>query len=90
MAYLDILPYIREKIPSTQELLPTYDYLYDENKSNWNLRSGYPANYPRNEFLESLNSVDNIKTLKNVEFTKIIGKENNNNKTISGFNVVAK
>ncbi|HLM83606.1 MAG TPA: hypothetical protein VK254_00120 [Candidatus Bathyarchaeia archaeon] len=84
-----VFHYIRGlPMDSVRELLPAYDYLYDDNGSSYDLRSGYPTNYPRNEFLENLNNVEKIKTLKNVEFTKIIGKQNTPSSTISGFNVI--
>jgi parallel beta-helix repeat protein len=87
--YLDIFSYIHKRpLDSVEELLPTYNYLYDENGGDWNLRSSYPANYPRNQFLESLNSAGNIKLLKSVEFTKIIGKTNDKASTESSFNVI--
>jgi pimeloyl-ACP methyl ester carboxylesterase len=85
--YLNTVNYIQAKIPSVQELLPTYNYLYDV-KNNFALRASYPNNYPRNEFLEVLNSSDKIQRLKNVEFTKIIGRNNDNASTISGYNVI--
>ena len=87
--YLDIFSYIH-KLPmkSVEELLPTYNYLYDETENGNVLRDSYPANYPRNEFLEKLNSADNVELMKNVEFTKIIGNEVVNDNTVSGYNVV--
>ncbi len=86
--YDSIFHYIRAEIPSVQELLPVYDYIYDDNGSDYDLRIGYPANYPRNEFLENLNDVEKIKALKNVEFTKIVGNPTGQSTTISGYNVV--
>jgi pimeloyl-ACP methyl ester carboxylesterase len=86
--YDSIFHYIRGKIPSVQELLPVYDYIYDDNGSDYDLRTGYPANYPRNEFLENLNDTEKIKALKNVKFTKIIGNPTGQRTTISGYDVV--
>ncbi|MCX6762155.1 MAG: hypothetical protein NT093_00015 [Candidatus Moranbacteria bacterium] len=81
--------YIRGRpMASVRELLPAYDYLYDDNGSDYTLRSGYPANYPRNEFLENLNNAEKIKALKNVEFTKIVGNPIGQRTTIAGFNVI--
>lgn len=89
--YLDVFQYIHERpIVSAKELLPVYNYLYDENGDNFNLRNTYPNNYPRNEFLENLNDVEKVKVLENIEFTKIIGRLENENKTTSGFNVIPK
>jgi hypothetical protein len=68
--------------------LPVYDYLWDDNGSGYDLRTGYPANYPRNEFLENLNRAEKVKKLGNVEFVKIVGKKNDSESTISGYNVV--
>ncbi|MCX6762388.1 MAG: hypothetical protein NT093_01250, partial [Candidatus Moranbacteria bacterium] len=81
--------YIRGRpMYSVQELLPAYNYLYDDNGSDYTLRSGYPANYPRNEFLENLNNADKIRALKNVEFTKIVGRMNDSESTIAGYNTI--
>ena len=86
--YSSIFDYIQGRpIVSAKELLPVYNYLYDaENDSA--LRESYPNNYPRNEFLESLNDQSKVKLLENVETTKIIGKQNRSTTTISGFNVI--
>ncbi|MDD3487638.1 MAG: right-handed parallel beta-helix repeat-containing protein [Candidatus Moranbacteria bacterium] len=86
--YRGIFPYIREKIPSVKELLPIYSYLYDEIGDNFVLRDNYPDNYPQNEFLENLNSSEKVKLLGRVDFTKIIGKKDDDSSTISGYNVV--
>src|SRR3990167_3079010 len=82
--FSDIFDYIHNRpIASIQELLPVYDYLYDLDK-NGELRK-YPNNYPRNEFLENLNSES--ENLNKVEFDKIIGNLGGDN-TIGGMNVV--
>ena len=87
--YSDIFSYIHKRpIVSVEELLPVYDYLYDEVGNDFVLRNSYPDNYPRNEFLENLNSANNVELLKNVEFTKIIGKIDDIKSTVIGFNVV--
>ncbi len=89
--FSSVYDYIRHRpIASVQELLPVYDYLYDVNGGDNIIRSSYPVNYPRNEFLEELSKQSKIEVLKNLEFTKIIGKQNNNESTISGYNVLAK
>ena len=64
--------YIRTKpIESVKELLPIYDYVFDES----NLRQ-YPSNYPRNTFLENLN--DNAARFldSGIEIHNIIGGTN--------------
>ncbi len=87
--YDNVFHYIRNRpMESVRELLPVYDYLYDDNGSGYDLRIGYPANYPRNEFLENLNSSEKVKVLKNVGFTKIIGKTDSETSTVSNYNVV--
>lgn len=67
-----IYDYVRNlPVFSTQQLLPIYDYLQD--KDTGLLRS-YPNNYPRNEFLEDLNSEFNLNKLYNrVKIINIYG-----------------
>lgn len=87
--YDSIFHYIRGRpMTSARELLPVYDYLYDDNGTDYDLRNTYPSNYPRNEFLENLNDVEKVKVLEKVEFTKIIGKQDRPKTTISGYNVI--
>jgi len=87
--FIDVYHYIHDRpITSVQELLPVYNYLYDV-ENNYALRESYPNNYPRNEFLENLNNPIEVQLLKSTEFTKIIGRQNNDNSTISGFNVIS-
>ena len=87
--YLNIFDYIQGRpVVSTEELLPTYNYLYDVTNNGNILRDSYSTNYPGNEFLENLNNVEKVKLLKNIEFTKIVGKLENNDSTTSGFNVI--
>lgn len=82
--FSNVFDYIHNRpIASLQELLPMYDYLYDLDK-NGELRS-YPNNYPRNEFLEHLNS--RAENLDKVEFDKIVGNLEGEN-TIGGIDVV--
>jgi pimeloyl-ACP methyl ester carboxylesterase len=57
--YKDLPEYIRERVRSTEQLLPVYDYLMDFSKGDWTMRS-YPADYPRNIFLEELNQTDSL------------------------------
>ena len=70
-------------VASLQELLPVYDYLYEADNNN-QLRV-YPNGYPRNSFLENLNS--RTDRLKAVEYDKIVGNTGGNN-TIGGVDVV--
>jgi hypothetical protein len=87
--YDSIFHYIRGRpIASVQELLPVYDYLWDDNGSGYDLRTGYPVNYPRNEFLENLNRAEKVKKLGNVEFVKIVGRPAGQKTTLVGYNVV--
>lgn len=82
--FSDIFDYIHNRpITSIQELLPIYDYLYDLDK-NGELRS-YPNNYPRNEFLENLDS--RSENLDKVEFDKIVGNLEGEN-TIGGIEII--
>lgn len=71
--------YIQDKVVSVKELLPDQDYLYDMASSQ--MRS-YPDQYPKNSFLEALNSSDNVIKLDPIRFSKIIG-ETSAKKTIS-------
>jgi hypothetical protein len=83
--YLDIFNYIHKRpMKSVEELLPTYDYLYDAD-NNLILKK-YLSDSPRNEFLEDLNDAENLKKIKNIDFVKIIGKINNDS-TYSAFEV---
>jgi len=65
-----IFEYIRSAIPTVQELLPDYDYLFDVDKNQ--MRS-YPTDYPRNVFLEDLNQEINLEKLNRVEVINISG-----------------
>jgi len=86
--FFSVFQYIHERpISSVQELLPVYNYLYDA-ENNYALRESYPNNYPRNEFLENLNNEENLWPLEEVEFTKVVGKQDDSVSTISGYNVI--
>lgn len=82
--YENIFYYAREKIPSLQELLPSYNYIFD---LDLNIPRIYPEKYPRNIFLENLNSSGKINLLQRVEFDNIFGKTNKKS-TIGGYNVI--
>ena len=59
-------------IYSIEELLPIYDYLKrQDDNSDWQV-TNYNNNYPQNEFLEALNSADNLAKLDNINITNII------------------
>ncbi|MBI5457030.1 alpha/beta fold hydrolase [Candidatus Kaiserbacteria bacterium] len=78
-----LFDYIRATpIDSVRELLPTYDYIFDDSQ----LRD-YPINYPANTFLEDLNA--NVANLFNsdVEIHNIIG-DIADQKTIVGINAI--
>ncbi|MFA4817325.1 MAG: hypothetical protein WC608_01210 [Parcubacteria group bacterium] len=82
--FKNIFDYVRNRpILSIQQLLPIYSYLYD----NGNQRI-YPANYPANLFLETLNNPAGISKLQNVEFDNIIGNLDGSESTISRIDVV--
>ncbi|MFA5125207.1 MAG: hypothetical protein WC473_05315 [Patescibacteria group bacterium] len=72
-------------ILSIKELLPVYDYLRD--KATGLLRN-YPDNYPRNEFLEFLNSADALARLSTVKIFNFIGNSGDNS-TIDSLRVVS-
>lgn len=65
--------YLREKpIKSVEELLPAYDYLRDKDTG---LIRTYPNNYPRNIFLEDLNSATSLERMTNIRMLNILGDE---------------
>ncbi|MFZ2975334.1 MAG: hypothetical protein WA055_01745, partial [Candidatus Moraniibacteriota bacterium] len=74
-----------QPIKSAQELLPTYDYLYD--LASEKMRS-YANNehYPKNIFLDNLNTPENIIKMNAVVVTNITGKLDND-KTITKIRV---
>ncbi|MFH0969670.1 MAG: hypothetical protein V1804_04135 [Patescibacteria group bacterium] len=82
--YSDLKEYIQNKIKSVEELLPNYDYL--EEASSGEMKN-YPAGYPGNTFLESLNTDNKIKKLEKINLVNIVGKLDSE-KTIKKFRVV--
>ena len=82
--YANLYTYLRKEVPSAQELLPIYDYLFDVAK---NSTRKYFENYPRNKFLEDLNQKDNLEKLKKVKLINIIGEGDKKN-TIAKIRVV--
>jgi len=85
--FSDIFDYLHQRpVASLKELLPVYDYL--QNAKNGGAYKSYPTGYPRNEFLENLNSKNKKEKLRYIEFDKIIGNLNNAESTISGMKVI--
>jgi Lecithin:cholesterol acyltransferase len=76
--------YINDKIVSVRELLPDQNYLFDVST---NQMREYPNNYPQNNFLEDLNSLNNVQKLDAIRFTNIVGKSDTTN-TIAKIRVV--
>ncbi len=83
--YLTVFSYIRNKpILSVQELLPIFDYIKD---SDTEVLRSYPANYPRNFFLENLdNNISNLLS-SGVEIVNFVG-DSEENKTIEAIRVI--
>lgn len=84
MGFQDLFTYLREQpISSVQELLPIYDYIFDDT----NLRN-YPDGYPINSFLENLkNSVSQLEN-SGVRVFNIVGSVGSLS-TISGIQIQA-
>lgn len=62
--YVSIASYIRNRVPSVGQLLPVFSYLKGR---------AYPAGYPRNAYLESLNLDENIRLLKQRSVVNVVG-----------------
>ncbi|MFA6526553.1 MAG: hypothetical protein WCT26_04045 [Candidatus Buchananbacteria bacterium] len=82
---IGLVTYIQDyNIDPVKELLPIYPYIYDEVAGQVRY---YPNGYPVNQFLENLNSAENLARLKSdVRVTNIIG--NTGGDTITGYNIV--
>jgi triacylglycerol esterase/lipase EstA (alpha/beta hydrolase family) len=66
-----VVQYLRaEHINSAKELLPIYSYIFDQKTNKIRL---YSNNYPRNEFLENLNSTSSLEKLDSVDVLNILG-----------------
>lgn len=81
--YPSLFAYLRtEPIESVRQLLPIYDYIFDNNA----IRQ-YPSNYPVNDFLKNLN--DNISRLldSDIKIYNFVG-ETNTQETINGIKAV--
>ncbi len=80
-----LFAYIRNKpILSVKELLPIYDYLKD---SSTGLLRIYPQNYPRNTFLEDLNSNAALTKLGQINTINIVAAADSAS-TINSYRVV--
>jgi pimeloyl-ACP methyl ester carboxylesterase len=60
-------------IKSVEELLPDYNYLYDIASDKMRLYANN-EHYPRNIFLDNLNSSENLERLKKVSLTNIVSE----------------
>lgn len=83
LGYSSLQEYIQNRVISVKELLPDYDYL--KKVSDGEMKN-YPSGYPRNEFLENINSQSRIDNLSKVSFVNIIGKTDND-ETINKFRI---
>ncbi len=84
--FSDVFDYLHQRpVSSLKELLPVYDYLQNVKMGTY---KNYPTGYPRNEFLENLNSEIKKEKLRYIEFDKIIGNLNNVESTISGMKII--
>ena len=61
-------------VESVRQLLPVYDYLFNES----NQLLDYPTGYPTNPFLESLNATSDQLSLNGVEVINIVGNDEQN------------
>ncbi|MFA6390105.1 MAG: alpha/beta fold hydrolase, partial [Patescibacteria group bacterium] len=87
--YLNIIKYIHEQAPSVEQLLPTYNYLQNKLGDSWIDRI-YPVQYPRNEFLENLNTQAGISALKGrANIINIFSHSLKANTTVSKIRVIS-
>jgi pimeloyl-ACP methyl ester carboxylesterase len=85
--YDDIFQYVRWRpVESVRDLLPVYDYL--QYKDLTQLKP-YPFDYPRNTFLEKLNTQSSLEKLKDIDIVNIIADAGESS-TINNFRVVDK
>lgn len=85
--YLSLVKYIREQVPSVEQLLPDYSYLEGKSGSDWVLRP-YPVSYPRNTFLENLNIEPAVEALnQRVKVTNIISQKSIASSTLGAIRV---
>ncbi len=71
LGFSNLFDYSRNNpINSVQELLPIYDYLRD---TQTGLLRSYPENYPRNDFLESLNDSLSDLLVSDINIINIVG-----------------
>jgi hypothetical protein len=64
--YANFTQYIRERVTSTQELLPAFSYIHGRT---------YPNNYPQNSFLDQLDAQASVRLLKDRVKLKLIGAD---------------
>jgi hypothetical protein len=87
--YDDLYDYIHEKpVKSVQELLPIYDYLWNEESDEPKV---YPQNYPRNKFLEDLKGEEDDQTPFTyyfIEAVNVVGNQEQEKSTITGFDII--
>lgn len=81
--YQDLFTYIQNKpISAVQELLPIYDYLFDDST----IRQ-YPVGYPSNTFLLELNNDIDQFMNSNVRVSNFVG-ETGTQKTLTGLQII--
>ena len=86
--YSNLTRYIHDKVPSSAQLLPIYNYLkVKQPDGTWTFKN-YPDKYPENTFLTTLNQPTALEKLKQrVEVTNIYGNTRPTS-TICSFRVV--
>lgn len=86
--YSELFKYVRDRVQSVEQLLPTDDYLFDVFTQK--MRT-YPNEYPANSFLENLNKTENVQKLSRIrELIEIVGdmKVNDTLKNIRVVNTI--
>ncbi|HVV38892.1 MAG TPA: hypothetical protein VHD31_01025 [Candidatus Paceibacterota bacterium] len=73
LGFLSVFDYIHNKpVLSFQEMLPTYDYLFDNDFNTYT----YPTGYPRNTFIENLISNYGLNVFNRVRVNTILADDN--------------
>lgn len=72
--YVSTVDYIRNEVPSVAQLLPIFNYISGRT---------YPSGYPRNEYLENLNSADGTALFKQRTAYYITGSSTH--QTVDGY-----
>lgn len=82
MGCSSLFEYIQDNIVSVEQLLPNYAYLQNSDETGFRIydKNSYPNNYPYNNFLENINSVDKINqfTGSGIKIMNFIGDTGNN------------